>query len=217
MAWDRIDAARLYSPAAERNREPIRAVLVAILGDAIGPAAPPGRLLEIGSGTGQHAAQCADALAPLLWQPSDPDPAHRASIAAWTAASAAGGAVAPPLAIDVATPDWPLPPDGPPLRAVLSINMIHIAPWTAALGLIAGAARQLAPGGRLILYGPFARGGSHTADSNAAFDASLRHQNPAWGVRDLDVVTAAAAAAGFGAPAIHDMPADNLTVVFPRP
>lgn len=210
MNTSQQDDGRLVAPAAERNKDAIRDRLVHLLGD---PAGRTGCILEIASGTGQHAAHCAPALAPLLWVPSDPDPDHRTSILAW-ASALPPGRVAEPLNIDTTAADWRLPGGLPPVRAVFCANMIHIAPWAACTGLISGAARHLAPGGRLILYGPFCRGGIHTAESNAAFDGQLRSRDPAWGVRDLDDVEAAAARAGFGTPVEFEMPANNLMVAF---
>lgn len=196
--------ARRHAPAAARNREPILAVLRRHLPET-------GLVLEVSSGTGEHAVHFAAALPGLTWQPSDPDPDARASIAAW-AAEAGLPNLRPPLALDAATEDWPVAR----ADAVLCINMIHIAPWAAGLGLLRGAARRLPPGGPLILYGPYRRGGRHTAPSNAAFDAGLRAQDPRWGVRNLEAVAEAAAATGFGPPSVEEMPANNLTVVFRR-
>ncbi|MDO9710224.1 DUF938 domain-containing protein [Paracraurococcus lichenis] len=196
--------ARLSAPAVARNRDPILAVLRRVL-----PAT--GTLLEVSSGTGEHAACFAAAFPGLVWQPSDPDPAARASIAAW-AAHAKLDNLRPPLDLDAAAEAWPVAR----ADAVLCINMIHIAPWEAGLGLLRGAARLLPLGGPLVLYGPYRRGGRHTAPSNAAFDASLRAQDPRWGLRDLEVVAAAAADAGFGPPEVVEMPANNLTVIFRR-
>ncbi|MBL6454909.1 DUF938 domain-containing protein [Belnapia sp. T6] len=193
--------ARRYAPATLRNREPILAVLRRHL-------PPAGLVLEVASGTGEHAAHFAAALPGLTFQPSDPEPAARTSIAAWGAGLAN---LRPPLALDATGEDWPA------ADAVLCINMIHIAPWAATLGLMRGAARCLAPGGPLILYGPYRRGGAHTAPGNAAFDADLRARDPEWGVRDLESVAAAAAAQGFGPPVAEEMPANNLTLVFRRP
>jgi len=204
---------RLVAPAAERNKDAIRDHLSALLAD---PADRAGCILEIASGTGQHAAHCAPALEPMLWVPSDPDPDHRKSILAW-ATAVPSGRLAEPLDIDTTADDWRLPDSLPPVRAMFCANMIHIAPWTACMGMIAGAARYLQPGGRLILYGPFRRGGVHTAESNAAFDAQLRSRDPAWGVRDLDDVAAESAAAGFGPPVVVDMPANNLIVAMAKP
>ena len=196
--------ARRHAPAVARNRDPILAVLRRHLPER-------GTLLEVSAGTGEHAAYFAAAFPGLVWQPTDPDPAARASIAAW-ARAATLNTLRPPLALDAAAEDWPVAR----ADAVLCINMIHIAPWAAGLGLLRGAARLLPPGGPLILYGPYRRGGAHTAPGNAAFDAGLRAQDPAWGVRDLETVAAEAAAAGFGPPELVEMPANNLMPIFRR-
>lgn len=196
--------ARLTAPSVERNRDPILAVLRPLLP---GPA----RVLEVASGSGGHAAHFAAALPAATFQPSDPDPSARASIDAWAAHCGLAN-IRPSVALDAAGDDWP----DLAVDMVLCINMIHIAPWQATLGLLRGAARVLRPGGALVLYGPYRRDGRHTADSNAAFDASLRARNPAWGVRDLETVADAAAVAGFAGPAVHEMPANNLTLVFRR-
>jgi cyclopropane fatty-acyl-phospholipid synthase-like methyltransferase len=193
------------SAAAERNQGPILEVLRGIL-------PPRGAVLEIASGTGQHVVHFAAALAGLTWQPSDPNRERCATIAARLAAARLPNVLAP-LALDVHDEPWPL---AAPVDAVLCINMIHIAPASATAALIGGARRWLDPAGArlLFLYGPFKQGGRHTAPSNAAFDESLRAENAAWGVRDLDEVTAAAAAAGFARAAVVPMPANNLSVVF---
>jgi hypothetical protein len=198
---------RLYYPATQRNRDAILDVLRGIL-------PPRGLVLEIASGSGEHIVHFAAALPDLTFQPSDPDPAALRSIAAWgSAGSVAGlGNVRPPLRLDVTEPDWPVAE----AAAILCINMIHITPWQAAEALVAGAADRLAPGAPLYLYGPFRRGGRHTAPSNEAFDHSLRQRDPAWGVRDVDEVAALAAAAGFTTPEITPMPANNLSLVFRR-
>lgn len=194
-----------HAPATLRNRQPLLEVLRPRLPDS-------GLLLEIASGSGEHAVFLADALPGLTFQPSDPDEAALASIRAW-ATEAALPNLRPPLQLDAADPDsWPaLRPD-----AMLCVNMIHIAPWAAAVGLFTGAGRLLRPGSPLFLYGPYRRGGRHTADSNAAFDADLRARNPQWGVRDLEVVADLAASHGFSAPEIMEMPANNLTLAFRR-
>ena len=196
------DTARLHAPATLRNRDALLTALRPLLPGA-------GLVLEVASGTGEHATHLAAALPDLQFQPTDPAEEHRASIDAWTDGLPN---VRPALALDAAAAAWPV------ARAdfVLCVNMIHIAPWSAAEGLVAGAARVLPPGGTLALYGPFRRDGEHMAPSNAAFDAGLRAQNPAWGVRDLDDVAALAAAAGFGQPGITPMPANNLLVSFQR-
>ncbi|HEX4861592.1 MAG TPA: DUF938 domain-containing protein, partial [Rhizomicrobium sp.] len=167
--------ARRFSPSTARNREPILAVLKRALGEHT-------RVLEIASGAGEHAVFFARAMPHVHWQPSDPDAASRESIAAWTAHEGLAN-VAPPLAVDVCG-DWKA--DGP-FDAVVAINMIHIAPWAATAGLFAGAARVLRPGGVVFLYGPYKREGRHTAPSNEAFEAWLKAQDPAFGVRDLGV------------------------------
>ncbi len=192
-------SARQVAPAAARNRDPILAVLRGVL-----PAA--GTVLEVASGTGEHTAHFAAALPGLTFQPSDPDPSRRASIDAWCAGLPN---VRKALALDATDSAWP-----GSLAAVLCFNMIHIAPWAAAEGLVRGAGAALGQGGLLVLYGPFRRNGAHTAPSNAAFDADLRARNPAWGVRDLEAVAALAAGAGLAPPAVTEMPANNLTVIF---
>jgi len=194
----------LTAPAVARNRDPILAVLRDVL-----PAA--GTVLEIASGTGEHAIHFASALPHLTWQPTDPDRQSRRSIAAH-AAQAGLANLLPPLALDASAPVWPA------IRAdaVVSINMIHIAPWRAAQGLMAGAARVLPPGGPLYLYGPFRERGRHTAPSNAAFDESLKARDPEWGVRDLDEVTALGGEHGFSQQRTVAMPANNLSVIFRR-
>ena len=201
--------ARLYAPATQRNREPILAVLRRML-------PPTGAVLEIASGTGEHAVWLAAQLPGLVFQPSDPQAAQRASSAAWIAASGLDNLRAP-LALDATTADWEASagiPGG--LAAILCINMIHIAPWSAALGLVRGAGATLAAGSVLYLYGPYQRGGRHTAASNEAFDRSLRAQNPKWGVRDLETLAAAADASGFALEEVVEMPANNLSVILRR-
>ena len=201
--------ARLFSPSSERNREPIAVVLRRCL-----PAT--GTVLEIASGTGEHVAWFAAQLPGLVFQPSDPGGTQRASIAAWIAAAGLKN-IGPPLALDVASPDWEENADIPnPLAAILCINLIHISPWAATLGLMRGAGHLLADGGVLYLYGAYKRGGRHTAPSNATFDASLRAQSPEWGVRDLETVVAEADRAGLALDEVVEMPANNLSVIFRR-
>jgi cyclopropane fatty-acyl-phospholipid synthase-like methyltransferase len=194
---------RLSAPAAQRNRGPILEVLQRVL-----PAR--GRVLEIASGSGEHVVHFARALPQLTWQPSDPDPAARESIRAWIAHEKLDTALTP-LALDVTRARWAHALE--PVDAVLCINMIHISPWEACLGLLYGCEMLLPQGGPLVLYGPFMRAGAHTAPSNAAFDASLRRQDPRWGVRDLDDVQREAALRGFQLAEVVEMPANNLTVV----
>jgi hypothetical protein len=195
---------RRHAPASHRNRQAILEVLARIL-------PKEGRVLEIASGSGEHAVWFARHLGSLRWQPSDPNPDCRASIAAHAADSGCDN-IAPPLDIDVTQPHWPVPASD----AIICINMIHIAPWTAAEGLVAGAGRILSAGGRLYLYGPFMREGRHTAPSNTQFDETLRAQDPRWGVRDLDAVSALAEDHGLVFREAVEMPANNLSVWFER-
>ncbi len=192
----------LSAPSAERNKDPILAVLKRVLPSS-------GLVLEIASGTGQHIVHFARALPGLEWQPSEPDSEMRRSIAAWTRAESLAN-VRAPLDLDVMAPVWPIER----AAAVICINMIHIAPWAAASHLIAGTSRVLGAGGVLFLYGPFRRYGDHTAPSNAAFDADLRRRNREWGVRDLEAVDAVAAPHGFELEEVVAMPANNFSVVF---
>ena len=192
---------RISAPSALRNRGFILEVLRAYL-----PA--EGAVLEIASGTGEHVAHFGAFLPSVTFQPSDPDSARRASIDAWAAALPN---VRPALALD-STAGWP---EGP-FDAVVCINMIHIAPWAACEGLVRNAAVALRPGGVLLTYGPYRRAGEHTAPSNAVFDADLQARHPEWGIRDLEAVAELAAAVGFAAPDIVEMPANNLCLVFAR-
>lgn len=196
---------RLESPSTARNREPILAVLRRALAER-------GRVLEIASGTGEHAVFVAKAMPGLTWQPSDPDPVSRASIAAWIAHEGLSN-VLPPLEIDARAEDWGV---AGPFDAVVAINMIHIAPWDAALGLLRGAGRLLREGGVLFLYGPYKRAGRHTAPSNEAFDGWLKQRDPAFGVRELADVRSAALANGLRLDEIVEMPANNFSLVFAR-
>ncbi|MHA7870869.1 MAG: DUF938 domain-containing protein [Hyphococcus sp.] len=206
---DRAEAeSRLFSPSAARNRDPIRDVFLQHMPQE-------GAILEIGGGTGEHAVHLATALPRARWLTGDPDPAARASIAAWIAASGLAN-LEGPHAIDVTADDWGVEGAGS-FSAVVSINMIHIAPFSAAQGLFRGAARLLRPGGKLFLYGPFSREGRHTAPSNEAFDASLKSRDPRWGVRDLEQdIAPLAQENAFSAPVIVEMPANNLTVIFSK-
>jgi SAM-dependent methyltransferase len=207
---DEVDRCR-RAPATARNRDPILAVLEEVL-----PAS--GVVLEIGSGTGEHAVYFAPRLPRVTWQPSDASPEALESIAEWSRVYPAPN-LRPPVRVDARDAPARTAATIEPLgvvTAVVSINMIHIAPWAACLGLCALAGTILSPGGILYLYGPFRRDGSHTAPSNAAFDADLRARDPAWGVRDLGEVGRAAADRGFELLDAIPMPANNLSVVFRR-
>jgi SAM-dependent methyltransferase len=193
-----------HAPATERNREPIAAVLREVLPDA-------GTVLEIASGSGEHAAFFARLFSELTWQPSDPDPDSLSSVEAWQADSEAANLL-PPVFLDAASETWPLDR----ADAILCINMVHISPWAATVGLMRGAGRLLPAGGPLVLYGPYRRAEVETAPSNEAFDASLKSRNTEWGLRDLADVWAAAEANGLRFERLWDMPANNLTVVFRR-
>jgi cyclopropane fatty-acyl-phospholipid synthase-like methyltransferase len=197
--------ARQYSPSVARNREPILAVLQRVL-----PA--DARVLELASGTGEHAVFFAGAMSRVTWQTSDPDLGAHASIAAWIEAEGTANVLAP-RAIDVAAAGWDV--EGP-FDALVAINMIHISPWEATLGLMAGAGRLLRPGGVLFTYGAYKRGGAHTALSNETFDQWLKERDPRFGVRDLEAVEAAAKAEGLALNEIIEMPANNLALVFAR-
>jgi SAM-dependent methyltransferase len=191
------------APAVARNREHILEVLRLVL-----PAR--GTVLEIASGSGEHAVHFAGALHGIVWQPTDQDGTALRSIAAWRETARLPNLL-PPLEFDV-TRHWPVAR----ADAIMCINMIHISPWRSSEALMTGAARLLPPGGVLFLYGPYKEGGVHTAPSNEAFDASLRARNPEWGVRDLDDVKALAASHGLQFVERVAMPANNLSVVFRR-
>jgi SAM-dependent methyltransferase len=194
----------LLSPSVARNRQPIAAVLRRVL-------PPSGTVLEVASGTGEHAVHFARALPSLTWQPTDPDESALRSIAAHRAASGLANLRAP-FRLDVRDADWAsLSAD-----AVLSINMIHIAPWAATVALMEGAGRVLAAGAILFLYGPFFEDGTDPAPGNVAFDESLRERDPGWGVRRLAEVAACAGRFGLVLAEREAMPANNLAVVFRR-
>ncbi len=197
----------MISSICDRNGPPIIAALTPWLADRAGP------VLEIGSGTGQHAGACALAFPGLDWQPSDPVPDHRASITAWAAYLRLPER--PVLDIDAAG-DWPAMAQVAalgPLQAVVSMNVIHIAPFAVVRGIVAGAGRALAPGGLLIFYGPFMEDGAHTGEGNRRFDAGLRAENPDWGIRDLGEVEELGRDAGLELAELRPMPANNRVVV----
>jgi cyclopropane fatty-acyl-phospholipid synthase-like methyltransferase len=197
-------SAKQHAPAAARNREPIREVLANVL-----PAG--GLVLEIASGSGEHAVHFAAAFPHLTWQPSDAAPEALASITAH-AADAGLANLAAPLALDAAALTWPIAH----ADAIVCINMVHISPWEATIGLFRGAARVLATAAPLVLYGPYRFSGRSTAASNEAFDASLRARDPRWGVRDVDDLARLAGDHGFAlAPAIP-LPANNHVLVFAK-
>lgn len=204
---------RLDAPAFHRNHQPIWAVLEKFL------AGQTGDVLEAGSGTGQHVAYFARQSPEITWWPSDLGEANLKSIAAWRVAAGLPN-IRPPQRIDLSDPAWSVAPAGGrapgKLLAVFCANVIHIAPWRVAEGLVAGAARHLRDDGRLFLYGPFKRGGRHTAISNAVFDTSLRSQDPEWGVRDIADVTQLAESAGLELAETFEMPANNLILMFRR-
>ena len=199
--------ARQTSPAAERNQGPILAALQHLL-----PA--QGRLLEIASGTGQHAVFCSAGLPGWTWQPSDPSPAALASIEAWRADQPAPSLQAP-WPLDVLVEPWAVPAAQiAQFDAVFCANMLHIAPWACCAALMRGAARLLTAQGRLITYGPYLIDGVTTAPGNLAFDADLRGRNPAWGLRSVQAVAAQASAVGLHLTSQHPMPANNRLLVF---
>jgi SAM-dependent methyltransferase len=170
-----------------------------------------GIALETGSGTGEHVICFAKALPKLVWLPTDPDAASRASIKAWVATEALAN-VRAPVAIDVRGAVWGVE-DAAPFDAMISLNMVHIAPWEAALGLLAGAGRLLRPDGVLVFYGPFMLGGTHTAVSNAAFDADLKRRDARWGVRDVGDLVREAVTYGLELREVVEMPVNNLSLV----
>ena len=192
-----------HAPATERNREAIGDVLAGLL------SSDGSMALEIASGTGEHVAAFARRFPRVTWQPSDPDPDARASIEAWTEAEQIPN-IFPPLDLDAASADWPIEW----ADAIVCINMVHISPWAATLGLLAGAKRLLAPGLPLVLYGPYRQHGVETAPSNEAFELWLKEKSPEYGLRNVEDVTAAAD--GFDLERIVQMPANNLSLVYRR-
>ncbi|MEP9374809.1 DUF938 domain-containing protein [Mesorhizobium sp. KR1-2] len=193
---------RLVSPSAERNKGPIADILKRVLPDH-------GRVLEISSGTGQHVVHFAREMPDLIWQPSERDEPSLQSIKQWMAAEALPN-ILPPLRLDVTELPW----RAGPATAIICLNMIHIAPWSAAEGLIRGAEIALSQGDILFLYGPYRRNGVPTSPSNEAFDGQLRARNPEWGLRNVEDVARCAILHSFGPPEIREMPANNLSVIF---
>ncbi len=198
---------RMFSPSAARNSTPILEFIKSILPTT-------GVVLEIGCGTGEHAVCFTEAMPNLIWQPSDTDTDARASTASWINFVGLKNVLAP-LDINVCSTLWGVE-EAAPFDAIMSINMVHIAPWAACLGLFAGAGRLLCDGGLLIFYGPFMRGGVHNSPSNADFDVSLKARNPSWGVRDLADLERVGEASGLSLREIIEMPSNNAIVVFSR-
>lgn len=198
--------ARQYAPATQRNREPILGILSEILH-------PESNILEIASGTGEHAVYFASKLESCHWTPSDINPTSWASIIAWKNFSKLDN-LNLPLSIDVTQQGWQQQVMGQDINVIVNINMIHISPWQACLGLMEGAGQILPEGGILYLYGPFKRNQGHTAPSNAIFDQSLRDRNPQWGIRDLAAVEEVAAGSNLRLKQVIEMPANNLSVIF---
>ena len=193
---------KLTHPWPERNKEPILEVFRRVLPSS-------GTVLELGSGSGQHAAFFAEQLPTLSWIPSDIEPENLASISEWRNETDHPN-LFEPIRLDVLADDWGIDS----VEVVFSANMVHITPWKCCLGLLDGARRHVTPGGQLILYGPFRIGGEHTAESNAAFDESLRDRDPRWGVRDLEAVRDVAS--GFVLEERVEMPANNQVLIFRR-
>jgi hypothetical protein len=203
---------RLDAPAFHRNHDPIWSAIVGFLGQATGD------VLEIGSGTGQHATAFARQVPDLTWWPSDIYPSHLASIVAWQRHTGLANLQAPQC-IDLTDSAWTWAAKGRAggeLTAIICINVLHISPWHVSQNLISGTGRLLCADGRLFIYGPFMRDGAHTAPSNAEFDASLRAENPEWGVRDVRDLSTLAQAAGLTLAETVPMPANNLVLAFAR-
>ena len=203
-----------YSPAADRNKQPILDALIRLLGEH-------GTALEIASGTGQHAAWFAASMPRWTWQPTDADPRTLPALASRVAEAALPN-LRPPLLLDVMSPRWPSQDaefaegEEEKFDAIYCANMLHIAPWATCAALMQGAARHLRSGGSLITYGPYFEDGVPTAPSNMAFDQDLRARNPAWGIRRLEDVAAEARRAGLALRERHAMPSNNLLLVFGR-
>ncbi|HEY5713226.1 MAG TPA: DUF938 domain-containing protein [Allosphingosinicella sp.] len=196
------DDPRRVAPHVARNAEPIADLLADIL-----PAR--GLVLELASGSGEHILHFARAFPKLLFQPSDPEPVALRSIEAWRQDAGLFNLL-PPVALDARAADWGIPE----ADAILCINMIHISPWPATIGLMRGAGKLLAPGAPLYLYGAYRQAGVETAPSNEAFDDNLRARDPSWGLRQLDEVVAEAAKNGLSLDRVVEMPANNLSVIF---
>lgn len=201
-AMERTEYVKQLSDSSERNKQPILDVLLDVL-------PRQGTVLEIASGTGQHAVHFAANLPGVTWQPSDIDPELRSSVAAWRADSALANLQAP-IHLDVTADPWPLSS----ADAIVCSNMIHIAPWECCTGLLDGAGRILPEGGILFMYGPYKIGGKHIAPTNEQFDASLRARDSTWGIRNLDDVALEARRRGLHLIKTVKMPANNLSVIY---
>ena len=195
---------KLHSTAAVRNCEPVWSVLSEILPER-------GTLLEIGSGTGQHGAAYAPRAPHIQWQPSDIDPRYTASVRAHQQEQPHANWL-PPIHLDVTSQEW----DIDAVDVIMSMNMIHIAPWEACVGLLQGAGKYLVPGGWLYTYGPYKIDGEHTSESNVAFDRSLKSRNPSWGIKDLEAIVSCAEEAGLRFDKKVAMPASNFSLLFQR-
>ena len=202
---DKEEQQRMFSPSAARNSAPILDVMKHVFPKR-------GLALEIGCGTGEHVVSFGESMPNLMWQPSDPDLGSRASTASWIKFKGLNNVMAP-LDIDVCSKNWGVEPLAP-FDAIVSINMVHVAPWAATLGLFAGAGRLLRDGAILYLYGPFMHDGVHNASSNAAFDEALKASNPSWGLRDISDLERVAGESGLRLTQIIEMPANNKSLVF---
>lgn len=204
------DDKRRHAPHTERNRDVILNVLRKYLINS-------GTILELASGTGEHAAYMAPHFPDYDWQPSDYDEDNHASINAWRENGDAPNLL-PSMLLDIMDSRWPIEeiPPAKPVTAVLAMNILHIAPWEVTLGILDGTANLLPPGGMLYFYGPFTVGGKHTSDSNIQFDASLRERDASWGVRDMHMVSDIARSYGFVGPETTQMPANNFSLVFKK-
>jgi SAM-dependent methyltransferase len=201
------DDARLFSPSVARNRDPIL--------DVLRPHLKPGhKVLEIACGTGEHGAHIMSQVDGLTWQPSDFSEEARISAQGWVDFLGNPNFLSP-IKVDATSTNWPVD-DGPVFDEILCMNMIHISPFEAAKGVICGAGTRLAPGGLLFFYGPFKRGGKHTAPSNETFDQSLKSRDPSWGIRDFEEIVRLAKAEGLELESVTEMPANNLSVLFRR-
>jgi len=203
------DDLRLQAPAAQRNRDLIADVLAKAL-------RPTGLILEIASGSGEHCLRFAERFPEAVLQPSDPSPRARGSIDAWAEVAAQTSGVTNikiALDLDASKPDWPIQS----ADAMICINMIHISPWEATLGLFKGAAKYLTAGGTLVTYGPYMREGAHTSEGNRAFDLDLRAENPQWGIRSIEALDDVAKANGLAMTDVIDMPSNNFCLIFRKP